>query len=106
MLGDVSEIGELTINDTAANVYLTMLVNIGIIGLGLYLLFIIMQLINALKNKNKYSIIFLTTFICFIIQDFFNLWVVIVTPIFWTLMAIQFISINNNCTNEMEERNE
>ena len=82
-----------------------MLVNIGIIGLGLYLIFIILQLIDTLKNKNKYSIIFLIAFICFVIQDFFNLWVVIITPIFWTLMAIQFISINKNCTNEMEEKN-
>ena len=105
MLGDVSKIGELTINDTSANVYLTMLVNIGIIGLGLYLIFIILQLIDTLKNKNKYSIIFLIAFICFVIQDFFNLWVVIITPIFWTLMAIQFISINKNCTNVMEEKN-
>ena len=30
---DVAKLGELTINDTAANIYITMAVNIGIIGL-------------------------------------------------------------------------
>lgn len=102
---DVAKIGELTINDTASNVYLTMMVNIGIMGLISYIVFIILQIIYLIKNKNEYSIIFLITFICFIIQDFFNLWVVIITPIFWVLMAIQFISINKKCTNEMEEKN-
>ena len=92
---DIAEIGELTINDTAANVYLTMAVNIGILGLATYLTFIGIQIIKGIKYKNKYSIIFLITIICYIIQDMFNLWVVIVTPMFWTLMAIHYISCKN-----------
>ena len=102
---DVAELGELTIEDTAANSYLTILVNTGFLGVVSYLIYISFQLINGLKNANKYSIVFLIAFICFLIQDCFNLWVVIVTPMFWILMAIMFLSINSNIgTNEMEER--
>lgn len=102
---EVAELGELTINDTAANSYLTILVNTGVVGLISYLTYISFQLINGLKNANKYSIVFCIAFICFLIQDFFNLWVVIVTPIFWILMAIMFLSTNSNIgTNETEER--
>lgn len=98
---DVAKLGELTINDTAANSYLTILVNTGFLGIISYLSYIVLQVINGLKNINKYSIVFFIAFICYLIQDCFNLWVVIVTPIFWILMAILFISTNVNVdTNE------
>ena len=97
---DVAKLGELTINDTAANSYLTIFVNTGCLGIISYLTYIVLQIVNSLKKANKYSIVFFISFICFLIQDCFNLWVVIVTPIFWILMAIMFLSIN---TNEMEE---
>ena len=104
---DVAELGELTINDTAANSYLTILVNTGFLGVISYLTYIGLQIINGLKNSNKYSVIFFIAFICFLIQDCFNPWVVIVTPIFWVLMSIMFLSTNSNIgTNEMEEKNE
>ena len=45
---------------------------------------------------NKYSCVLLIPIICFLIQDFFNLWVVIITPIFWVLMAINYISLNES----------
>ncbi len=93
---DVIKIGELSINDTASNVYLTMLVNIGIFGLLSYLIFITYQIKIGMKNKNKYSIILLMGIICYLIQDFFNLWVVIVTPIFWVLLALHYISLKCN----------
>lgn len=102
---DVAELGELTINDTAANSYLTILVNTGFLGVMSYLIYISLQVINGIKKANKYSIIFFIAFICFLIQDCFNLWVVIVTPIFWVLMAIMLISTNSNINeNEMEEK--
>ncbi len=85
---DVKLLGELTINDTAANVYITMLINIGIVGFTSYIVFLILQFINGIKNRNKYSTVLLIGILCYAIQDFFNLWVVIVTPIYWTLMAI------------------
>ncbi len=103
---DVARLGELTINDTAANSYLTIAVNTGVLGIITYLTFIILQLKKTLKNKNKYSIIFLTAFICFLIQDFFNLWVVIIIPIFWVLMAIMYLASIDENTNETEEKNE
>lgn len=90
---DVIALGELSINDTAANVYITMLVNIGAIGLISYLIFIILQLIYGIKKTNGYSKVLLLSMMCFLIQDFFNLWVVIVTPLFWALMAIHYISL-------------
>lgn len=102
---DVASLGELTINDTAANNYLTILVNTGFLGLISYLVYIILQIINGLKNINKYSVIFFIAFICYLIQDCFNLWVVIVTPIFWILMALVFISTNVN-TNERGKEDE
>lgn len=89
---DIINIGELTINDTAANVYLTMLVNIGILGLLSYIGFISLLIYNSIKNKNKYSNVLLIAIICFLIQDFFNLWTVMVTPIFFVLMALNYIS--------------
>lgn len=95
---DVAAIGPLTINDTAANVYLTMLINIGIIGLVTYLSFIFLQIKNGLKKINNYSIVLLIPIICFIMQDFFNLWLVIVSPIFWLLMALHYRSVySSNC---------
>ena len=52
---DIAAIGPLTINDTAANIYLTMLVNLGIVGTISYLLFLGSQLIIGIKKMNKYS---------------------------------------------------
>lgn len=92
---NVASIGPLTINDTAANVYLTMLINIGITGLLIYLINIFLIIKEGLKKINKYSLILLIAIICFLIQDFFNLWLVIVTPIFWLLLGLEYCSINN-----------
>lgn len=89
---DIINLGELTLNDTAANVYLTMLVNIGILGLISYLVFVGLLLHKMIKKRNAFSTVFLTSIICFLIQDFFNLWTVIVTPVFFVLMAIGYIS--------------
>ena len=89
--------GRITINDTAANTYLTMLVNIGIVGLLSYLSFIIGLLRSLFKNlnNNKYALIFIVTIICFLVQDFFNLSVVIVTPIYYSLLSLSISCIDN-----------
>lgn len=91
---DIVAIGPLTINDTAANVYLTMIINIGIVGLLVYLTFIFFQIKSGIKNMNNYSAILLIGIICYLIQDFFNLSIVIVTPIFWLLMALHHSSVH------------
>ena len=91
---DIAALGELSLNDTAANVYLTMLINLGLAGFINYIAFIITQLVKGIKKINKYSAILLITFICYCIQDCFNLSLVIVTPIFWLLMAIHYVSYN------------
>ena len=90
---DIAAIGPLTINDTAANVYLTMIINLGIVGLTNYLAFILSQLKSGIKNMNCYSSILLIAMMCYLVQDFFNLSVVIVSPIFWILMALHYRSI-------------
>ena len=88
--------GRITINDTAANNYLTMLVNIGIFGLLSFLTFVISILKHLIQNinTNKYAIIFIIAIICFIIQDFFNLSVVIITPLYYLLLALSVTSID------------
>ena len=93
---DIAAIGPLTINDTAANVYLTMIINIGIIGLFTYLAFIFSLLREGIKKINNYSLVLLIGIICYLIQDFFNLSLVIVTPIFWLLMALHRASTRSS----------
>lgn len=93
---DIKELGELTINDTAANNYLTMIINIGMIGLFSYITYLIFIIDKAIKNESVYSKVLLIALIGFLIQDMFNLWVVIVTPMIWVLSAILFLSIEKN----------
>ena len=91
---DIVSIGELSLNDTAANVYLTMAINIVITGLISYLGFVFCQLKDGIKRMNNYSRVLLIAFVCYLIQDFFNLWLVIITPIFWLLMALHISSLD------------
>jgi hypothetical protein len=53
-----------------------------------------MQIKDGVKRINKYSYIFLVAIICYITQDFFNLSVVIITPLLWTTMAVHQLSLN------------
>ena len=90
---DIAALGELTLNDTAANVYLTMAVNLGLVGLITYLGFIYNQIKIGIRKINKYSAILFTALVCYLICSFFNLSVVIISPIFWTLMGLHYVSI-------------
>lgn len=85
---DIGSIGEFSINDTAANIYLTMIINIGIIGLISYLSILLFQIYKGIKMKTSYSFVLLSTLICYMIQSFFNLSVVVVSPIFWVFMGV------------------
>jgi hypothetical protein len=71
-----------------------MIISIGIVGLLNYLSFIFFQLKKGIKKINKYSAILLIAMVCYLIQDCFNLSLVIVTPVFWLLMALHYSSIN------------
>ena len=97
---DVAGLGKLTINDTAANVYLTLLINVGFLGLIAYLCFaicivarllkilLIGDLENVIKGNEKYYIICALTLLGLLIQDCFNLWVVIITPLLFVMFGI------------------
>ena len=93
---DIAKIGPLTINDTAANIYLTMLVNLGIIGTLSYIIYLGLQIYYGIKLRNEFSIILLMGIICYMISSFFNLSVVVISPLFWILMGIHHICIFND----------
>ena len=90
---DIIKIGPYSINDTAANIYLTMLINIGIVGLMTYILFIIEQIKVGIRKMNKYNYVFLIAIICYSIQAFFNLSVVLITPFIYLIFALSHVSI-------------
>ena len=87
---DIISLGEYSLNATAANVYLTMLINLGIVGLGTYIAFLVTQIKNGIKKMTPFSKVLLIGLLCYMIQDFFNLSVVIITPIYWVLMAVHY----------------
>ncbi len=89
---DIKSIGPLTINDTAANVYLTILINYGIVGLLSYVCLFYLLIKNTIKygKENKFLLI---PIICYLIQDFFNLSVVIISPIFWLVIGLCITNI-------------
>ena len=97
---DVAALGKLTINDTAANVYLTILVNTGALGLIAYMCVVASALFKLLKTAlvgkledkivhgNTYYYLIAISVFAYAVQDFFNLWVVIVTPIYFVTLAM------------------
>jgi len=85
---DLVSRGYVNINDSACNIYLTMIINIGILGLSSFLLFI-MSVFRLIKNNiSEISICLLITILSYLIQGLFNIEVVIVTPIFYLLISI------------------
>lgn len=90
---DISKIGPFSINDTAANIYLTMLINLGIGGTINYIVLLGYNIYYGIKKKNKYTMILLISVLCYSVQAFFNLSVVIVSPLFWTLLGIHYLNI-------------
>ena len=91
---DLVSRGYVNINDSACNIYLTMIINIGIFGLSSFLLFI-MSIFRLIKNNiSEISICLLITILSYLIQGLFNIEVVIVTPIFYVLLSIYISSLN------------
>lgn len=84
---DIISIGPYSINDTAANIYLTNIINIGLVGLFLYVYLLITIILKLLKRKDKNSLLFVLIIVMYSFQAFFNFSVVIVSPIFWIILA-------------------
>ncbi|WP_294346273.1 O-antigen ligase, partial [uncultured Clostridium sp.] len=75
--------------DKAHNEFLQIALNSGIPSLCLYIVFLILVIINILKNIYDYKYkILLLVFLSFIIQSFFNISVISVAPIMWILFGI------------------
>ena len=83
-----------------SSVYLTILVNTGVLGLVAFVLLILSQVFKLLKialsgklqdkivHGNTYYYILSMGVLAYAVQDFFNLWVVIVTPIYFVTMGM------------------
>ena len=95
-LGDLIKSGYVSIQDNACNIYLTRLINIGIVGLSSFTIFIGSIFMMIRKNKNTISTCILVTILSYLIQGLFNIEVVIVTPIFYILLSLYTSSLNSN----------
>ena len=90
---DLVKQGYVNINDSACNIYLTMIINIGILGLNSFIMFII-SIFNLIRNNiNTISMCLLITILSYLIQGLFNIEVVIVTPIFYILQSFYISSL-------------
>ena len=94
-IDDLKSIGIFDINDSACNIYLTMLINHGLVGLLLFISFIYSVLIKIKNNFNFIILVILMTIISCLIYGFFSFNVVIVTTIFFTLLSIYTMSVKN-----------
>ncbi len=95
-LPDLIKTGYVSIQDNACNIYLTRLINIGVVGLSSFIFFIGSLFMMIRKNKNTISICILVTILSYLIQGMFNIEVVIVTPIFYILLSLYTSSLNSN----------
>ncbi len=76
--------------DSAHNEYLHLLITVGIVGLGAYLVFIIANIKRGFTYKKRTPYIIAMNFavICYSVQAFVNLNVPVVTPVFWLLLSM------------------
>ena len=87
---DLIAIDQYSINDTSANVYLTLCINVGILGSLTFIAFLVMLFRKAFKKK---QLILLSGCLCYALSDIFCLWVVVVTPVYFAALSILYISI-------------
>ncbi len=86
-----SEVRNATANVTNAhNVYLGYLVNIGIIGAGLYVAAIVSSLITWVKRRKEGALYpaLGAAFLCYCIQDFFGLGLSLTAPMMWVIWGL------------------
>jgi len=89
--------------DKAHNIYLHILVSSGIFALIGYLGFVILNIKNALRSKNTFTVCLLFGIIAYSIQGIFNINVNEVTPYFYIILGFMMnlikedsLKINNN----------
>ena len=76
--------------DNPHNEYLSIFFTNGLIGLILYLAFLISVALKSFKTllKNEFTLIFFAVTLCYLIQAFFNISIVICAPLFWISIAL------------------
>lgn len=80
---------KLLLFDHAENEYLSLLVNLGLTGLILYLVLLGSQILRFLKsNKTAERIILISPLICASVQLIFTSSTVIVSPVFWIVWGL------------------
>lgn len=93
---------EYILVDKAHNEYLQILITLGFPALFLYLLFLSLILAKSFiilkKENNIYLKIFLPVVISYLVQAFFNISVVSVAPVFYSILGITEACINKNFT--------
>ena len=92
-LDDLIKTGYVSIQDNACNFYLTRLINIGIVGLSSFIVFVGSIFVMIRKNRNIISMCILVAILSYLIQGIFNIEVVIVTPIFYALLSLYISSL-------------
>ena len=80
---------KLLLFDHAENEYLSLLINLGLVGIILYLILLGSQILHFLKtNKTPERIILLSPLICASVQLFFTSSTIIVSPVFWIVWGL------------------
>lgn len=87
---EVNEFSPGTYYDSAHNEYLQTWVNLGILGLGTYLLAQFSSIIWAVRTqrKNPRVLWFLAPVLCYLFQAFFSFSIIIMTPLFWMMFGL------------------
>lgn len=74
--------------DKAHNIYLNILVTNGVFALIGYIALILYILVKAFKSLNETTIVLLSVFICYIVQAFFSINVLVVVPYFYIITGL------------------
>jgi len=94
---DAGLISNLTVYDSAHNIYLDYAVEGGILGLAAYLGMLITLAVRAWRQRrHDYMIpVLMTVAICYCAQGFFSFMNVTITPLFWALLGLLELSVRD-----------
>lgn len=86
---------------SAHNTFLDIFINVGLIGLGLFLIIILIFLYSALQAFIKMKqFVYLTIFIVLIVQNFTETRIVLYTPIYWYYFVYFYIEVKMKLSEE------